>query len=134
MYLNGGHYGKAQILSPGTVNEMTRVHVNLDDTPRGLGWMGRSRCGSSSDRWFGPHSYEHTGFTGTMFWIDPIHDCYVILLTNRVHPDGRGLVVDLRRRVVTVVASAIVEGVTERYLPAPSQPPQPVARRGDGLR
>jgi CubicO group peptidase (beta-lactamase class C family) len=28
----------------------------------------------------------HTGFTGTSLWIDPVHDLYVVLLTNRVHP------------------------------------------------
>ena len=30
----------------------------------------------------------HTGFTGTSLWIDPVHDAYVVLLTNRVHPSS----------------------------------------------
>jgi len=30
----------------------------------------------------------HTGFTGTSLWIDPVADLYVVLLTNRVHPEA----------------------------------------------
>ena len=31
-------------------------------------------------------SFGHTGFTGTMYWVDPKKDLIVILLTNRVYP------------------------------------------------
>jgi CubicO group peptidase (beta-lactamase class C family) len=31
-------------------------------------------------------SFGHTGFTGTSIWIDPEHELFAILLTNRVHP------------------------------------------------
>jgi CubicO group peptidase (beta-lactamase class C family) len=41
---------------------------------------------SSSGRYFSPTSVGHLGFTGTSFWIDPVHDCSVVLLTNRIHP------------------------------------------------
>ena len=30
-------------------------------------------------------SFGHTGFTGTMFWIDPEKDLILVLLTNRVY-------------------------------------------------
>ena len=33
----------------------------------------------------GADAYGHTGYTGTSLWIDPDHDMFVILLTNRVH-------------------------------------------------
>jgi CubicO group peptidase (beta-lactamase class C family) len=33
-----------------------------------------------------PPAFGHTGFTGTSLWIDPEHDLYVMLLTNRVNP------------------------------------------------
>ncbi|MGN8026330.1 serine hydrolase domain-containing protein [Microbacterium sp. 22242] len=32
------------------------------------------------------HAIGHTGFTGTMFWVQPERDVAVTLLTNRVHP------------------------------------------------
>jgi len=50
----------------------------------------------------------HTGFTGTAFWIDPPDDCYFILLTNSVHPEGKGNVLRLRHQVATVVAEALL--------------------------
>ncbi|WP_135228617.1 serine hydrolase domain-containing protein [Deinococcus fonticola] len=33
-----------------------------------------------------PHSYGHTGFTGTGLWVDPLRGLGWTLLTNRVHP------------------------------------------------
>jgi CubicO group peptidase (beta-lactamase class C family) len=30
-------------------------------------------------------AYGHTGYTGTMLWIDPARDLFVIFLTNRVY-------------------------------------------------
>ena len=60
------------------------------------------------DRFAKGETFGHTGFTGTSVWIDPAHDCFVILLTNSVHPDGKGNVIGLRRKVATVVAEAIL--------------------------
>ena len=51
----------------------------------------------------------HGGFTGTALWIDPTLDLYVVFLSNRVHPDGKGLVNPLIGRVGTVAAAAIRE-------------------------
>ncbi|MBL7201547.1 MAG: serine hydrolase [Anaerolineae bacterium] len=84
-YLNGGCYDGVRVLSPGTVAEMTRVHVDPGDNPRALAWLQRSRQGSSSGRWFGPRSYGHTGYTGTSLWVDPDRALVVALLTNRVY-------------------------------------------------
>ena len=60
------------------------------------------------DRFEKGQTFGHTGFTGTSVWIDPRHDCFVILLTNSVHPDGKGNVIGLRRKVSTLVAEAIL--------------------------
>ena len=58
---------------------------HVSGSSRACGWdlmRPTSSCGSRmSSRAFG-----HTGFTGTSLWIDPERDCYVVLLTNRVHP------------------------------------------------
>ncbi len=45
-----------------------------------------SKRGSTSGRYFSPVSVGHLGYTGTSFWIDPLKDVVVVLLTNRVHP------------------------------------------------
>ena len=33
-------------------------------------------------------SYGHTGFTGTMLWVDPAYDLVFVFLSNRVHPSS----------------------------------------------
>src|SRR6202021_3581301 len=57
----------------------------LAQNTRTLGWVGPTE-GGSSRHYFSPHSYGHTGFTGTTIWIDPDRQLFVVLLTNRVHP------------------------------------------------
>ncbi len=66
---------------------------------RALGWdtpSGQSSAGTL----FGPHSFGHTGFTGTSMWIDPERGLYLILLTNRVHPTREnGKIAQVRRKL-----------------------------------
>ena len=57
----------------------------IPGSSRALGWdtmLTTSSCG----RWMSDNAFGHTGFTGTSLWIDPAHDAYVVLLTNRVNP------------------------------------------------
>ena len=56
-------------------------------------------------------SFGHTGWTGTCFWMDPTSHTFFIFLSNRVHPDGKGSVVALQRRLGTLVAESL-RGVT----------------------
>jgi uncharacterized protein YbbC (DUF1343 family)/CubicO group peptidase (beta-lactamase class C family) len=121
MILNGGTYNGRRVLADLTVREMIRARCFADGSDcRGYGFDLRSAYSSARGNLFESGStFGHTGFTGTMLWIDPRHDAYVIFLTNHVHPKDKGSagIVDLRRRVVTAVAAAIVEAPQERYLP-----------------
>jgi CubicO group peptidase (beta-lactamase class C family) len=51
-----------------------------------LGFDTPSATGSSAGHHFSSASVGHLGFTGTSFWIDPVKELVVVLLTNRVHP------------------------------------------------
>ena len=52
-------------------------------------------------------SFGHTGFTGTSLWVDPETETFVILLTSRLHPDGKApSPTALRHEVATIVAAA----------------------------
>jgi uncharacterized protein YbbC (DUF1343 family) len=76
---------------------------------RGLGWDIDSSYSSNRGELFPiGSSYGHTGFTGTSLWLDPATKSYVIFLSNRVHPDGKGEVTALRGRVATVAAAALM--------------------------
>ncbi len=121
MVLDGGSRKSVQILSPLTVKKMTTPQSPPDKIPlRGLGWNIDSSLASES-------SYGHTGFTGTGIWIDPVSNTYVIILTNRVHPNGRGKVEPLRAKILSFVNEAIGPVSVERGLasrPLPSQDEQ----------
>ena len=51
------------------------------------GWNLPSKRNSSAGKYFSKHSLGHLGFTGCSMWMDLEKDLWVILLTNRVHPD-----------------------------------------------
>lgn len=52
-------------------------------------------------------SFGHTGWTGGFLWIDPASRSFFIFLSNRVHPDGKGSVVALQRRLGNAVAESL---------------------------
>jgi len=56
-------------------------------------------------------SFGHTGFTGTSMWLDPASQMFVLFLSNRVHPDGKGDVGPLRARVASIVAGSVTDTV-----------------------
>ena len=110
MILNGGSYGSVRLLSPLSVAEMTRPRlVTNNGGTRGLGWDINTSFSSNRGELFPLGSFGHTGFTGTSIWIDPATEMFVIFLSNRVHPDGKGDVGPLRGRVATIVAGAITD-------------------------
>ena len=108
MMLGGGALGGVRILSPLTVLKMTTPASPAGmASVRGLGWDIDTSYSSNRGELLPVGSFGHTGFTGTSVWMDPLTKTYVILLTNRVHPDGKGDATPLRARVATIVASAL---------------------------
>ncbi len=101
--------GGGGVLSPAGVASMTRPRFYGDESLRGLGWDVGTGFSSNRGDLFPLGSFGHTGWTGTSIWLDPATDTFVILLTNRNHPDESGNVVPLRGRVATIVASAITD-------------------------
>src|SRR5215510_11446692 len=110
MILNGGTYHGVRILSPLTVAEMTRPRVVASNgATRGLGWDINTTFSSNRGELFPLGSFGHTGFTGTSLWIDPASEMFVVFLSNRVHPDGKGDVGALRGRVASIVAGSVTD-------------------------
>jgi uncharacterized protein YbbC (DUF1343 family)/CubicO group peptidase (beta-lactamase class C family) len=105
-----------RILSPLTIAKMTSPYVVSEDgATRGLGWDMNTSFSQNRGELFPLGSFGHTGFTGTGVWIDPVSQTFVVFLSNRVHPDGKGDVAALRAKVSTVVASAIEDTPIEKY-------------------
>jgi len=110
MILNGGRYGNARILSPLSVAEMTRPRlVSETGWTRGVGWDINTSFSTNRGDLFPLGSFGHTGFTGTSFWIDPASRMFVVFLSNRVHPNGKGDVASLRGRVASIAAGAVTD-------------------------
>ncbi len=107
MLLDGGVYRGVRILSPLAVAKMTTQATSPGErNVRGLGWDMDSTFSSNRGELLPVGSFGHTGFTGTSLWLDPATGMFVVFLSNRVHPDGRGDVTPLRARVATVAASS----------------------------
>lgn len=65
MYLNGGKYGSAQVLTEASIRKATTGHVRIDQ-----------REGSYGYGWFisDVGIYSHGGSDGTFAWVDPSRD------------------------------------------------------------
>ena len=101
MLLDGGSRKNFQILSPLLVEKMIVPQSPPDKIPlRGLGWNIDSPLVSE-------RSFGHKGYTGTGIWIDPTSNTYLIILTNRVHPNGKGNAEPLRTKVLSLVNETI---------------------------
>ena len=108
MLLGQGMLGGVRVLTPASVAKMTTAATPANmPSVRGLGWDIDTSFSSNRGELFPIGSYGHTGFTGTSIWIDPISRSYVIFLSSRLHPDGKGDVTPLRARVATLAAAAL---------------------------
>jgi CubicO group peptidase (beta-lactamase class C family) len=109
MLLGGGTYQDIRLLSPMSVQTMTSPQSPANSVDvRGFGWdIASSYSSPRGDIFAG--GYGHTGFTGTSIWIHSPSDTFVIILSNRVHPDGGKDINHLRAAVANIVAAAIAD-------------------------
>ncbi len=111
MFLNEGSLQGTMVFNPRTVRQ-TVTPQSPPGMPniRGLGWDIQSVYSSVKGEHFSSLSYGHTGFTGTSLWIDPEIRTYLIVLTSRLHPDGKGDVRPLRKEIANIVGDALSPG------------------------
>ena len=108
--LLGAAAGNARVLAPLTIARMVAPSTpSSERNVRALGWDLDSSFSANRGELLPAASFGHTGFTGTSLWIDPITQAYVVFLSSRLHPDGKGDVTPLRAQVSTVVAAALSE-------------------------
>ncbi len=107
MLLNNGEYKGTRILGSKTIELMTSIYPKVQFAGRGLGWDINSAYMQQRGDIFEIGSFGHTGFTGTSIHISKEEGIFLIILTNRVHPDGKGNVASLRRSIANIVAGSI---------------------------
>jgi uncharacterized protein YbbC (DUF1343 family)/CubicO group peptidase (beta-lactamase class C family) len=98
----------SKVLSTAMVEKMTTPQQPpTAQTLRGLGWDIDSPFSSNRGELLPVGSFGHTGFTGTSLWIDPTTRTFIIVLSNAVHPRGKGSAIALRSKVATAVAAEL---------------------------
>lgn len=105
--LNGGTHNGTAILSPLTVDMMSRIPRATEYIGRTPAWDVFTAYASANGDIFSPQTYGHTGHTGTEIIIDPTNDTAVILLSNAVHPGEGHSIVRLRSLISNIVAASI---------------------------
>ena len=112
MLLNGGELDGVRVLKPETVKLLTEARPVPPMGFRSRGWdVDTAFSAPRGDGFAKGTGFGHTGFTGTSIWLDPASKTAVIILTNRVHPDDKGNVTELRKQVANAVAAAFVPRV-----------------------
>lgn len=90
LYLNGGSYGGERYLSDSIIQRFAACAMCDKGVRRGLGFdkpEPRPDKPSPVGREWSLDSYGHSGYTGTLCWIDPQRDLIVVFLSNRTYPD-----------------------------------------------
>jgi CubicO group peptidase (beta-lactamase class C family) len=121
----GGEYGSVRILNRETLETMTRPREVPPSSPpsqrgvgrgadrrsnkwlRGLGWDIRTGYSTNRGKKLSDSAFGHGGFTGTSLWIDPEKELFVIFLSNRLPPNGKGSVNPLAGRVAEIAVEAV---------------------------
>lgn len=113
MILGAGEVDGKRVLAAATVAKMLAPH----DVPggiRALGWDMQTGYSSNRGTSFSRRAVGHGGYTGTSLWIDPELDVFVLFLSNRVHPDGKGQVNPLAGAIGTRVGKLLGDGAQDR--------------------
>jgi CubicO group peptidase (beta-lactamase class C family) len=111
MLANGGQYGGVRILRPETVAMMTQNGLSpelLDRRPGTMGWglanvnvvMEPAALGYPAS--LGEYGWD--GTAGTIFWVDPVQELVIVLMTQSSPADPDGL----RQQVKTLVSRSVL--------------------------
>ncbi|HET8753034.1 MAG TPA: serine hydrolase, partial [Salinimicrobium sp.] len=114
MYLNMGEYGGKRYIKEETLENFSKTQFPDSENKRALGFDKRrpnkrgivnNTAADASEASFG-----HTGFTGTMVWMDPKEDLLYIFLSNRVTPtreNHRLYTMDTRTKIQQVLYDSL---------------------------
>jgi CubicO group peptidase (beta-lactamase class C family) len=96
-----------------TIEKFTSYAFNNSPVRRGLGFdkpYFKKEFGDYPNPNLSKKSYGHTGFTGTMFWVDPKTKLTIVFLTNRVYPTRENESFyddDVRSKLIDIITKKI---------------------------
>ena len=116
MFLDKGEYGGQRYINTNTFTKWTTVQFPENNNRRGLGfdkpnltYLGENNNAAKDAS---AESFGHTGFTGTMTWMDPENGLLYIFLSNRVTPtreNTRLYQLNTRTKIQQVMYDAIIK-------------------------
>ncbi|PCJ82306.1 MAG: hypothetical protein COA49_02060 [Bacteroidetes bacterium] len=118
MLLNNGTYLGIDFLDPekSTLESWTaRAYPEEDSNRRGIGFDKPALeldSGPTCDR-ASASSFGHSGFTGTLLWVDPDYDLVYVFLSNRTYPDAEN------HKLITLNVRTEIQRVVMEHLNAP---------------
>jgi CubicO group peptidase (beta-lactamase class C family) len=110
LWLNQGSVDGRRVFQPATVR--TFVTPDSAGATRLLGWERpdpRHRDDSVYGHLLSQRAYGHSGWTGTLMWVDPDRDLFLVLLTNRSFGPRMGHSIRALRAVRGALADAVVK-------------------------
>ncbi|MHC4324957.1 MAG: serine hydrolase domain-containing protein [Planctomycetota bacterium] len=99
MLFNRGALNGKRILSPEAVTLLTAERAH----GRACGFDVNSRYAWVKGSYAPEQAYCHTGYTGTSIVCDPASKTFIIILTNRVHPNDGGATKPVRIKISDIV-------------------------------
>jgi len=116
LYLQKGEYGGKRFFSEAILNQFNSTPFSTEGVYRGICFdkpdmkdnkvIGNSYLSAKVS----PESFGHTGYTGTMFWVDPTHNLVYIFLSNHVYPtrdNNKIFTTRIRAKVQAAIYDAI---------------------------
>jgi len=109
MLLNGGRWKRVKIFEPAIWERIVTDQTGLLRAERTFGWAV-----ATGDAYSTPQNKTsetccliHTGYTGTLIWMDKLSKAYVIFLSNCVYPTDearhKNAVIEARRNIIQTV-------------------------------
>ncbi|MEZ4255745.1 MAG: DUF1343 domain-containing protein [Polyangiales bacterium] len=106
MMLGDGQVDGVRVLPSASVAAMTEATSLPGAVVRAGSWDMRSHYTKQRADGFSERAYGHSGFTGVSLWIDPELDLFVLVLSNRVHPDGKGDARPLAKAIADIAVAS----------------------------
>lgn len=117
MYLQKGTYGGKRYFSEKTFDMFNSCPFESEGVRRGICFdkpdlkdgkvVGHSYCSSLAS----PEAFGHSGYTGTVVWVDPSCNLVYIFLSNRVYPtrnNDKIVTTKIRAKVQTAIYESII--------------------------
>jgi CubicO group peptidase (beta-lactamase class C family) len=116
LYLQKGVYGGKRYFSEAVFDLFNSTPFAADGVYRGICFEkpemkdGKVEGTSYLSTKVSPESFGHTGYTGTMFWVDPKYNLVYIFLSNHVYPtrnNDKMFTTRIRAKVQTAIYDAM---------------------------